>query len=55
MKTDDLDLDNLFTTDGKDVWRMVSFCTEPTCRLAGNEKQKRNPRKRKKRNCCSSD
>ena len=37
MNTDDLDLDNLFTTDGKDVWRMVSFCTEPTCRLVNIE------------------
>ena len=36
-------LGNLFTTDGKDVWRVIVFCPSPACILQNlDTKEKRN-------------
>ena len=40
MNSGDLVLDALFTTNGKDVWKLTSFCMEPTCILENLETKK---------------
>ena len=37
MNSKDLEADALFTTNGKDVWKLRSFCMSPTCRLENLE------------------
>ena len=33
MNASDLEPDALFTTDGKDIWKLKTFCMTPTCEL----------------------
>ncbi len=33
IDTKDFELGGFFTTDGADIWKMVSYCMEPTCTL----------------------
>ena len=34
MNGNDLEVNAYFTTNGKDVWKLVSYFSEPSCRLA---------------------
>lgn len=33
MDRNDLEVGALFTTDGEDLWELVSYCLDPTCSL----------------------
>ena len=37
MDSKDLEANAFFTTDGKDVWKMLYFCMSPSCRLKNLE------------------
>ena len=37
MKTDDFEIGAFFTTNGRDIWKLQSFCTQPTCKLKNLE------------------
>ena len=37
MNSNDLEAHALFTTNGKDVWKMLYSCMSPTCRLKNLE------------------
>lgn len=37
MDSSDLEADALFTTNGKDVWKLRFYCMQPTCRLENLE------------------
>ncbi|MCK5610219.1 hypothetical protein KAR91_50570 [Candidatus Pacearchaeota archaeon] len=41
MNADDLGPNTFFTTTGKDVWKMLEYCHEPTCILENLETKKR--------------
>lgn len=40
MNKNDLELPSFFTTDGTDIWKLRSFCLEPTCDLENMETHK---------------
>ena len=33
MNTNDLEVNAYFTTNGKDIWKLASYFSEPSCRL----------------------
>ena len=33
MKQSDLEIGALFTRDGKDIWELIAYNEEPTCKL----------------------
>ena len=37
MNREDLEPNAIFTTNGKDIWRLKSFCMEPSCDLLNLE------------------
>ena len=37
MDSNDLEANALFTTDGTDVWRLKTYCLQPTCQLHNAE------------------
>lgn len=37
MTKHDLELNAYFTTNGEDIWRIQSYCLEPTCLLRNLE------------------
>lgn len=37
MNSSDLDGLAFFTTDGKDIWKVLHFCMSPSCRLKNME------------------
>ena len=37
MDSSDLAADAFFTTDGKDIWKLRTYCMHPTCRLENLE------------------
>lgn len=37
MNSGDLEPDTFFTTNGKDVWKLGTFCMTPTCELTNLE------------------
>jgi hypothetical protein len=39
MKINDLEKGGFFTTNGKDIWRLVSWFREPSCTLENMDKK----------------
>ena len=37
IELNDETLNKIFTTDGRDAWRVVSFCKEPTAKIINLE------------------
>ena len=37
MNANDLEPNAFFTTNGKDIWKILYYCKEPTCRLRNVE------------------
>ena len=37
MNANDLEGISFFTTDGTDIWKMLYFCHQPTCKLVNVE------------------
>lgn len=37
MNKNDLQLPGFFTKDGTDIWKLESYCLEPTCKLRNLE------------------
>jgi len=37
MNANDLEIPAFFTTDGRDIWKLQSYCLEPTCELVNLE------------------